>query len=186
MEIKHIIISGDLTENGLLSEYLQLQHILAKLKNCKIFVLAGNHDNTFNLKKVFTQEQLNNFELGKYNIQLVNSKIINKTEGFIDIKNIKQLTNSILFIHHPVINMQSDWDDNLSIINKKEFLEFVKPKKDIKMIAWGHSHEAKDFAINHIKMYSCPSTAYQFNSEKQIGFNIYTLENLIQKETIFI
>jgi Icc protein len=40
---------------------------------------------------------------------------------------------------------------------------------------WGHAHQEKEFKRGKIRLISCPSTALQFDSEKRIGFNRYTL-----------
>lgn len=187
LKIKTLVISGDLTENGLLSEYLQLQNILGVLNGVDIFVIAGNHDNNLNLAKVFSQKQMSNFVLENYNIQLINSKIENEVFGNISPDDINStLENSILITHHPVINMDSNWDDDLSINNKNEFLQQISLNKNIKMICFGHCHEAKTFKVGEINIYSCPSSAYQFDDKNGIGFNVYELGTSIKKTTIWL
>jgi len=187
LNIQTVVISGDLTENGLLSEYLQLQNILDIFKNVDIFVIAGNHDNIANMQKVFSSKQLNNFRLKNYNIQLINSKIEAEVFGNINLKDIdNNLKNSILITHHPVVNMESSWDDKLSINNKKEFIQCVEKNKNIKVICFGHSHESKTFKVGELNIYSCPSSAYQFDETENIGFNVYELGKDISKTTIFL
>lgn len=176
-----IILTGDLVENGLLSEYLVLQKLLQPLNN--IFALAGNHDNIINMQKVFKHKQLCDFKLENYTIQLLNSKVKNKISGNINVNDIRNKT--IIATHHPVINMQSTWDDDLSIDNKQQFWQKIKASKT-QMIIWGHTHECKDFTQDKILLYSCPSSAYQFNNENRIGFNVYSLTQKITKKTIWV
>lgn len=187
LHIKIVVVSGDITENGLLSEYLQFQYIMADFE---VFALAGNHDNLINMQKVFSQKHLQNFKLSNFNIQLINSKIENKVSGFIDVKNIDTtLENSIIFTHHPIVKMQSSWNDDLSCENMELVQDFIKNnknKKNIKSFCFGHTHEAKDFKIKEIDIYSCPSTAYSFDDKNKIGFNVYTLDKEIKKTTIWV
>ncbi|MGH9877052.1 MAG: metallophosphoesterase family protein, partial [Nitrososphaerales archaeon] len=61
-----VIITGDLTENGMLSEYERAREHLRKLKTKNIIVLSGNHDyrNTGYLlfKKFFPSKTLYEFD----------------------------------------------------------------------------------------------------------------------------
>jgi DNA repair exonuclease SbcCD nuclease subunit len=177
-----IVISGDITYDGLLSEYLEFIYLSRELKN--IYVLPGNHDNLLNMYKVFSKKQLQNFTVGDYYIQLINSKIKDEVAGFIDVNNIQDIENNIIFTHHPIVKMMSSWDDNLSVSNMDEVQNNLNDA--IKMVAFGHAHEAKDFKLGNTLVYSCPSTAIGFDKKENIGFNIYTLDNNITKQTIFI
>jgi Icc protein len=182
--IKILVVSGDVTEHGLLSEYLQFQNLT---QDFKVFVLAGNHDSHVNLHKVFTSWQTTSFTLGGYNIQLINSQVVGEVYGNIDITTIDtHLTNSILITHHPIVNMHSSWDDNLSCKNRDEVLKYISNIANIKAVCFGHTHEAKDFQKNHITIYSCPSTAYSFDNANATGFNLYTLDKDIIKTTIWV
>ncbi len=180
-----IIITGDLTENGLLSEYLQLQMILNPLQN--IFVLAGNHDSIINMKKVFSTKQLNSFVLGEYYINILNSKIVNKIHGCVDIQTIKykKRFQLILATHHAIADKKGILADDFLIKNHVELLTKAKEVK-AKMIIFGHTHMAYSFKKHNIDIYSCPSSAYQFNTNK-IAFNIYKLyKHKIKQSTSWI
>jgi Icc protein len=182
--IKIIVVSGDITENGLFSEYLKFQYIM---RDFEVFTIAGNHDNLSNIHKVFSTKHTNNFQLNGFNIQLINSKVENQVFGNIDTTQIDpNLKNSILITHHPIVKMQSDWDDNLSCENMFEVMEFIQNHNNVKAVCFGHTHAAKDFVKNHIQIYSCPSTAYQFDSNQKIGFNLFELDKEIKKTTIWV
>lgn len=185
--IKIVVASGDISENGVLSEYVEFQYIM---RDFEVFALAGNHDNIANMRKVFTQKQLQNFTFNTFNIQLIPSKIENQVHGNISINDIDStLKQSILITHHPVVSMQSEWDDSLSCENRDEVIDYIKDKNNINTMCFGHAHEAKDFKINNVNIYSCPSTAYQFDGKNAIGCNLYELDNKdkeINKTTIWV
>lgn len=184
LRIKTVIVSGDIAENGLLSEYLEFIYIM---RDFKVFALAGNHDNGLNMQKVFLSRQLQNFSIADFNIQFIDSKVENKVSGYINTKNINHnLKNSIIITHHPIVKMNSKWDDDLSCENMDQVMNVIQDNSNIKTVCFGHAHEEKSFKKNHIDIYSCPSTAYQFDGNSKVGFNLYQLDKEITKTTIWV
>lgn len=178
-----IVVSGDITCEGLLSEYLEFLHITRSLHN--ISVLAGNHDAIANMRKVFSAQQMSDFTLGEYRIQLISSKVEGKVSGYIDINTIDTSQQSAIFTHHPIVPMQSNWNDSVSTTNMDEVQQVLN--HNIKLVAFGHAHEAKHWKNDDRLICSCPSTAIGFDKAERIGYNIYQIgANGIEVQTVIV
>jgi Icc protein len=183
LDFEKLLISGDLAHNGTLNSYQLLKEILMPLQD-NLIIMPGNHDNAKNLNLLFSQNLISNFSLGNWEIITTNSVQQSKTSGYLtknalstldaSLKNTEAKYN-IVVLHHPPVPMQSNWDDALSLKNCDEFFSVIDKYPKIKAILWGHAHQEKEFKRGKIRLISCPSTALQFDSEKRIGFNRYTL-----------
>ncbi len=166
-----LLITGDLTHNGTLNSYQ---------------VLNGNHDQIENLNQVFSEQLISKFSLGNWEIVTIDSTQPSKTSGYVTKKALEQLDQdlqnsvakyNIVALHHPIVSMQSDWDDSLSLENADELFNVMNKYPKIKAVLWGHAHQASEFNNDDVVLISCPSTALQFDNETRIGFNHYRLHN---------
>ncbi len=180
-----LLISGDLTHNGTPNSYKKLQKSLANIKS-DIHVMPGNHDNKDNLSTIFNTELQNTFQLDDWQIITLDSVQINKVSGFLseDQLHFLEITiNSskakyiIVALHHPIVSMGSDWDDELSLENSEDLFEIIERYSKVKAILWGHAHQSETFEHKGVSLFSCPSTALQFNGPDNIGYNHYTLHS---------
>ena len=180
-----LLVSGDLSHNGTLGSYQKLKKIIKPLGN-NIYVLPGNHDDKANLYEIFNKNYLTSFQIADWEIITIDSVQIGKTSGFLNKEELNSLTQKILSsaskyivicLHHPIVSMQSNWDDKLSLENPDDFFKVVDQFKTIKAVIWGHAHQSSQFNRNGIELFSCPSTAVQFNGSENIGYNHYTLKD---------
>ncbi len=181
-----LLISGDLSHNGTVKSYQILKEMLSPIKQ-PIFVIGGNHDNTQNLENIFSGSLFNSFKLGNWDIISIDSIQANKTSGFITQAALKKLDalllaslskNIMVVIHHPIVPMNSSWDDELSLENPQDLFQILNKHSKINAVVFGHAHEAAEFTQSDFKVISCPSTALQFNQEqKGVGFNEFNLDD---------
>ena len=180
-----LLISGDLAHNGTLESYQILQKILDPIET-EIYVLPGNHDDLSNLSQVFNKSYLCNFTIDCWEIITIDSVQAGKVSGRISDKQLYSLSQEIrsssakyivLCLHHPPVSMQSDWDDKMSLENPEDFFAVIDQYDNIKAVMWGHAHQSSEFNRNGVKLFSCPSTALQFNGSSSIGYNHYTLND---------
>ncbi len=178
-----LLITGDLTHNGTLNAYRRLKELLLPIKQ-PIYVFAGNHDQAEHLSDIFSDNLFNAITLDNWSIVNIDSVQLGKTSGRVSQASLNaldaQLSNTqsehvILALHHPVVPMNSSWDDSLSLENPQELFQTLDKHSKIRSIIFGHAHEAAEFTRNKLDIISCPSTALQFTNESRIGFNIYNL-----------
>jgi Icc protein len=180
-----LLISGDLAHNGTLESYQKLKTILNPIET-EIYILPGNHDDLSNLSQIFNQSSLCNFILGYWEVITIDSVQADKVSGRLNDEQLHSLSQQIssssakyivLCLHHPPVSMQSDWDDEMSLENPEDLFGVIDQYDNIKAVMWGHSHQCSEFNRNGVKLFSCPSTALQFNGSSSIGYNHYTLNN---------
>ena len=180
-----ILISGDLAHNGTLKSYQKLQKILNPIKT-KIYVLPGNHDDLSNLYQIFNQSFLCNFIIGCWEVITIDSVQVGKVSGRLSDEKLHSLSQQIsssnakyivLCLHHPPVSMQSGWDDRKSLENPEDLFNVIDQFDNIKAVIWGHAHQSSKFNRNGVKLFSCPSTALQFDGKSGIGYNHYTLND---------
>lgn len=178
-----LIISGDLTHNGTHQSYKKLKQILTPI-NTNIFAIAGNHDNVENLRAELEEYLFDIVTLGIWDVITIDSVKAGKDSGFVSTQALtkldEQLQNSnaqyvVIVLHHPIVPMNSNWDDALSLENPQDLFAVLDKYPKIQAVLFGHAHELAEFNKNNLKIISCPSTALQFNDEKRIAFNYYTL-----------
>ena len=194
-EFEQIFISGDLSHQGSEKSYSVLREKL-KVLEIEPVVIVGNHDDKHNLSQAF-QYTHTNTQLGPWEIIITDSAQMGKTPGRLLAQALtqlqKDLQNSkaeyiIVMLHHPIVSMQSAWDDALSLENPEDLFAILKQHDKVKAVLFGHAHEAKDFEVDGIKIISCPSTALAFNPEQGLGFNHYQLHDngLVSHKTLWI
>ena len=180
-----LLISGDLTHNGSLSSYQTLKQMLAPIQ-AQLFVIAGNHDNQANLKTIFGTQLFERFSLGNWEVISVDSVRPNQTSGYISQAALGKLDKllqqssakyNLLVLHHPIVPMNSSWDDALSLENPEELFALLSKYPKIQAVLFGHAHQAAEFKQHNLKIISCPSTALQFDHKNKIGFNHYMLHD---------
>ena len=180
-----LLISGDLAHNGTLESYQTLQKILDPIET-EIYVLPGNHDNLSNLSQVFNKSYLCNFIIDFWEVITIDSVQADKVSGRLSDEQLYSLSQQIslssakyivLCLHHPPVSMQSDWNDEMSLENADDLFSVIDQYDNIKAVMWGHAHQCSEFNRNGVKLFSCPSTALQFNGSSSIGYNHYTLND---------
>ena len=180
-----LLISGDLAHNGTLESYQKLRKILNPIET-KIYVLPGNHDDLSNLSQIFNQSFLCNFSIGCWEVITIDSVQVGKDSGRLNDEQLHSLSQQIsssrakyiaLCLHHPPVSMQSDWDDEMSLENPDDLFAVIDQFDNIKAVMWGHAHQCSEFNRNGVKLFSCPSTAVQFDGQPGIGYNHYTLND---------
>ena len=178
-----LLISGDLAHNGTLKSYQKLRKILNPIET-EIYVLPGNHDDFSNLSQIFNQSSLCNFIIGCWEVITIDSVQVGKVSGRLNHEQLHSLSQQIssssakyivLCLHHPPVSMQSEWDDEKSLENPDDLFAVIDQFDNIKAVMWGHAHQCAEFNRNGVKLFSCPSTALQFNGQSGIAYNYYTL-----------
>ena len=126
------------------------------------------------------------FQIDDWEIITIDSVQIDQTSGLLSEVQLKSLAQKIqssaaryivICLHHPIVSMESNWDDKLSLENPYDLFNVIDQFNNIKAVIWGHAHQSSRFIRNGVKLFSCPSTAMQFNGPENIGYNHYTLND---------
>jgi len=146
-----ILITGDLTNEGLISEYEKCKKLISKLDCKKIFTISGNHDyrNSGYLvfKKFFPFETIN--ELGKDVVLVtIGTARPDRNEGEVGYRQnlwlertMKKYQNKvkILAMHHHLVGIPDTGSDRVTVIDAGDVLRTILDT-NVELVLCGHKH----------------------------------------------
>jgi Icc protein len=185
-----ILVTGDLTENGLISEFKLAQKELKKLKADKIVYLSGNHDYRSTgyllFKEYFPFTQVT--ETDEAVIVVVSSARPDRDDGEIGNrqnlwleKTLEKYKNKtrIVAIHHHVVPVPDTGADQITVVDAGDALRSLTKSK-ANLVLCGHRHrpwkwKIEDMQVVHAGSVSC---------EKLRGFfcNSYNVVTVSKKK----
>lgn len=145
-----VIITGDLTENGMLNEFERVKEYLKKIKNKNIIVLSGNHDyrNTGYLlfKKYFPSKTIHEFDDAV--IITLGTARPDRDEGEVGYRQnlwlartLSKHTNKtkIIAMHHHLISIPDTGSDRIIVLDAGDVLQSALTAK-VNLVLCGHKH----------------------------------------------
>lgn len=185
-----ILVTGDLTENGLISEFKLAQRELKKLKADKIVYLSGNHDYRSTgyllFKEYFPFTQVT--ETDEAVIVVASSARPDRDDGEIGNrqnlwleKTLERYKNKtrIVAIHHHVVPVPDTGADQITVVDAGDTLRSLTKSK-ANLVLCGHRHrpwkwKIEDMQVVHAGSVSC---------EKLRGFfcNSYNVVTVSKKK----
>ncbi|MEM3442329.1 MAG: metallophosphoesterase [Candidatus Bathyarchaeia archaeon] len=165
-----VLVTGDITENGLISEFETASKELKKLKAEKIIYLSGNHDYRSTgyllFKQFFPFSQVT--EIGDIVILVLSSARPDRDDGEVGHRQNIWLENTlekykdkikIVAIHHHIIPVPDTGADQITIVDAGDVLRsLIKSRVDI--VLCGHRHrpwrwKIEDMQVVHAGSVSC-------------------------------
>ncbi len=164
--ISEIIFGGDI------GEHTSLEYFFESLKNYSINLILGNHDKFKEVKKFFFKddkkdELFYSFEDEFYKYIFLDTSIDEISDIQIEwlkskLKTIKKL---ILFIHHPVLEIETPVD-KLYPLKNRDLLKsvLVENGQDITIFC-GHYHMNDEQTYKNIKQFTTQSLSFQLEKK---------------------
>ncbi len=178
-----ILVTGDLVSDVQTSTY---DYIFAVLEatHLPFACIPGNHDVTDEAdkhlpffartlvarakdKRLLSQHVI---EMDHWRVLLVDSSIPGQVAGEVKSTDIDWLCEqlegndkpTIIALHHHLLPMRSAWIDAHMAQNPKCFWQRLASYPQLKAIINGHTHQEQTCHYEHIKVYTTPSTCYQY------------------------
>ena len=177
-----VILTGDISQDYSLESY----KIVTKnfqFFQCPVVATMGNHDYFPMFNKVFgnpTQIITKISSATNWRILILNSNWPKHVDGQItgnDLiflqKNLEMSSDqpTIIFIHHHVLPIDSNWLDRINLRNASEFLAIID---QYKAVVCGHVHQDTTIYRQDVIFLSTPSTSWQF-AVKSYNFSLDNL-----------
>lgn len=174
-----LLVTGDISQTGSEQSYILFSNLIQSL-NKPVYCLPGNHDKPYLLKKIFPKSPDRAISvnlLNQYLLILLNTHVDGMEFGAVSDDQLKQLENMLsnnqnrpvlIALHHQPININSQWMDNIGLKNAKALLDILEKFNSIKMLLFGHVHQAIDIKHKHINIMATPSTCYQFKPQSKV------------------
>ncbi len=174
-----IVMSGDLTDNGLESEYAVLSEMLGRLIATPVYVIPGNHDRREVLKSslghlpgVSAHRDFVQYAIDAHDIRLVmlDTVIPGSSAGELCAARLAWLDetlgqetekSTIVVMHHPPFVCGIRHMDRIALRNIDDFTGVIAKHAQVKRILCGHHHRPINAAVAHTIASIGPSVAHQ-------------------------
>jgi len=184
-----IVITGDLTNEGLMKEYEKCKSLLTKFNTKKIFSMSGNHDyrNTGYLlfKKFFPFKTVNELDDEIILITLGTSRP-DRNEGEVGYRQNLWLERTmkkykdkvkILAMHHHLVAIPDTGSDQLTVIDAGDVLRTILDT-GVDLVLCGHKHRPWVWNFGKLMVVNAgTATSERVRGLFENTYNIITISN---------
>ncbi|RFB78821.1 phosphodiesterase [Methylovirgula sp. 4M-Z18] len=171
-----ILITGDLTDCGLVEEYAELQKLLAHYFDGKVFVIPGNHDRRENfiaaLKPPVAPTGFVDYavDLGPVRLVMLDTLLPGKSAGELRPEQLQWLdetlaqapaTPTMIAMHHPPFLASILHMDKITLQNADAFRDVIARHAQVDRIICGHYHRQITARVGNALATIAPSTGVQ-------------------------
>ncbi|NOR20322.1 MAG: hypothetical protein GQ538_09580 [Xanthomonadales bacterium] len=165
-----ILATGDLSEDGSPDSYQWLQEYLGQFK-IPVLALPGNHDDPGLLAETYPTSPVDSIEVsehGEWQLIRLNSCLAGTPAGRIKKSNLAELQQvlahhvnrpRLIALHHQPVPVGSLWIDKYALQKPEGLLQLIDQCEDVKVVVWGHVHQAFEVDRNGVALMGGPSTA---------------------------
>ena len=190
-----LLLTGDLSQDETCASYRRLHDLLTPLE-IPTYWIPGNHDSLPAMQQVLNQLPISaekHFVAGGWHFLLLSSLVPGCVYGQIAPESLEWLEQklqlignqpSLIALHHPPCLIDSNWLDQINLQNSADFLAVIDRYSQVKLVIFGHIHQAFDYQRRGVRYLGSPSTCVQFKPaseefgiERQAkpGFRLLTL-----------
>jgi len=184
-----IVITGDLTNEGLMKEYEKCKSLLTKFNTKKIFSISGNHDyrNTGYLlfKKFFPFETVNELDDDVVLVTLGTSRP-DRNEGEVGYRQNLWLERTmkkykdkikILAMHHHLVAIPDTGSDQLTVVDAGDVLRTILDT-GVDLVLCGHKHRPWIWNFGKLMVVNAgAATSDRVRGLFENTYNIITISN---------
>jgi 3',5'-cyclic-AMP phosphodiesterase len=174
-----VLITGDLTENGLPAEYANLTALLRQHLTMPVYVIPGNHDRRDNFRRELAHLPSVTFDptyvqyaVDDHEVRLVMLDTVVFAHGHGELRD-EQLTwldrtlaaapdkPTIVGMHHPPFVCGIAHMDRINLRNAEAFAAVIARHAQVRRIICGHHHRPIFSQVAHAIVSISPSVAHQ-------------------------
>ncbi len=182
-----VVITGDLTNEGLVSEYEKCKDLVSKLNVDKVIAISGNHDyrNTGYLvfKKYFPFQTINELSDDVVLVTLGTARP-DRNEGEVGYRQTLWLERTmkkyedkttILSMHHHLIGIPDTGSERVTILDAGDVLRTILDT-NVDLVLCGHKHRPWIWRFNNLSIVNAGTTS----SDRMRGLfeNTYNIVNV--------
>ncbi|MFM7424507.1 MAG: 3',5'-cyclic-AMP phosphodiesterase [Elainella sp.] len=199
-----ILLTGDLSQDETVRSYERLRDLMTPL-GIPTYWLPGNHDQQIPMLELLLHSATISgekvFQHRGWNFVLLNSAQPGRVEGHLPaaaLQNLEQTLQqlpdqpTLIALHHPPCPIGSDWMDQIRLQDSEDFCGLVDRYPQVKLVLFGHIHQAFATQRQGVHYWGCPSTCVQFKpqqpgfaiDQQQPGYRLITLHADGTAETV--
>ncbi len=173
-EVDVIVHSGDIAQDGHSHSYRQFSRILRCI-NVPVLCIPGNHDDraaiTNALRPGSPTHVNRSVRAGAWLIVTLDTMVPNEDYGSLSDLELRRLhlelgcharMPTLIFLHHPPVMIKSAWMDSMALRNAQRLFAIVDEHPQVRILAWGHNHQAFDTWRQRQRLLGVPATCFQY------------------------
>lgn len=168
-----LLLTGDLSQDETLESYHRLVQLVCPL-NIPTYWLPGNHDRVPLMQEGLPDHvvaQHVRVDQGGWTLLLLNSAVPNAVYGEFSSECLNWLDEQLqavehqpvlIAFHHPPVPIGSAWMDAISLRHAEALITRLERSPQVKLVLFGHAHQAFESEKQGIHYLGSPSTCVQF------------------------
>jgi 3',5'-cyclic AMP phosphodiesterase CpdA len=177
-----VVLGGDLLNNGKQGKYQDIRELFASL-NVPVHAVLGNHDELESFQKTFAEHLRSggsgyySFDQEDQHIILLRSAGTGRGHGEMDEEQLlwlnedmrqNQKKSTLIFMHHPPVDIGIPWLDKIRLINADEFWRILPPHaQNIRGVFVAHLHIQMSCLSHSVLVASPPAVCFQFRAHSE-------------------
>jgi Icc protein len=169
----HVQVTGDIIQDDTREAYVRFRETVRPI-GLPVYCVPGNHDIRGMMCEELQDEQFHycsSVEANNWLIAGIDSSMEGQAAGSLDSSELERLDTLVnntgaehvmICLHHPPLPVGSRWLDELALQNAEEFLEHANASGKVRLVVFGHVHQAFDDVYHSLRIIGTPSTCRQF------------------------
>lgn len=166
-------ITGDMIQDESAEAYERFQNLVSPL-NMRMHCVPGNHDVRDLMRPICSRPPFSycaQETVGNWLMLGLDSCMKDEAGGEITDEELERLEtivstctakHVVVCLHHPPVPLGSAWLDTVKLRNGDELLKKMQALGKIRLVVFGHVHQAYDETHDGIRIVGTPSTCRQF------------------------
>jgi Icc protein len=167
-----LLLTGDLVQDDP-AGYARVRALFGA-SDVPVYCIPGNHDEPAAMRAALAGAP---FQVcgtavhGAWQLVMLDSYLQGMANGRLTAAELARLDDALaahpdrhalVCLHHHPVPMGSRWLDQVGLENGDELLAVIDRHPQVRVLLWGHVHQAYDARHRHVRMLSTPSTCAQF------------------------
>lgn len=168
-----VAVTGDIVQDDSAGAYERFREIIAPLE-LPVHCIPGNHDVRRLMQAALSTPPFHYCDAVRKNDWLIagiDSCVEGGADGRVSHEELTRLETMLaatdadhvaVFLHHPPLPVGSRWLDEVGLGNAGDFLDIVTTAGNVRLVVFGHVHQAFDEMHGTVRIIGSPSTCAQF------------------------
>lgn len=171
-----VFVTGDLIQDDSSGAYERFRELFLPLK-MRMHCIPGNHDVRDLMRPVCSRPPFSycaKEEIRNWLMIGLDSCVSGEAGGEVtadeftrleEIVSASSAKHVMVCLHHPPVTLGSAWLDTVGLKNGEKFLERMQESGKVRLLIFGHAHQAYDARHRGIQVIGTPSTCRQFKPD---------------------